>query len=747
MTNIDPIAISKLAAGTFISDLPPKIMADMSPHTLVKYIQGTRATREAIITSHVEVESILIISHDQLSELFIPTLCTDFNPATYSTVIRLGGAKGYQVTDPYPTSFEASIILADFNIFHDENHRNITFFKGAQFPKAYFDDLSDDYPFSTTTKAPITISRCPLIIPKLKGYKITKGSIYQNEVQESLKNYHPAALAWLKFFLLPERNVFIDDASMLPVYLPSFDEDKLQFQRLKTRKFVERSELADSLDTSIREKILEKVERIRSSNEELFYAQNPDKDWRNFNSPQKSKNSRNVPPEIEIESTKPEPTKDKYKRYLSFYLLFLSSSRQGRSNTPRTQVVQPTISNDMIEAYALSKADMAQHVRHNLNRFADKKMEDSHYLNRLINFPYFNQATAILIAFCEFDTSPIAQNKNSHSQSITALTFLPAPKSGSTFYEYQKYVDKARDTRMEKAIGEAAEKCGTMDKKSFVNGSIETFEDALTCVANRVCCLKFFCTYTAGDRKPDIIKILEKFADLITTRKFRKFVDENISGYPWIPLTLVCYVQTILVSFVEIAIDTTNQRLIENDEEVSVEFFDEPWMTYKDIAYDIKLSLTSSTPRAFATPPNCWNSGRNNGHNKKRTNYDNTSSPLPQSRDRKRQKFDGTKKGWLVSSVGSDFRFPRLSHGKIPCKNFALIGHEYTHSGCTFGHSVFPGNFNRDDQSTLMKWVANNASIVKFSDTVDKKFHSNHTTSGKTDDNDSNIDDNNSTDE
>ena len=260
-------------------------------------------------------------------------------------------------------------------------------------------------------------------------------------------------------------------------------------------------------------------------------------------------------------------------------------------------------------------------------------MEDSHYLNRLINFPYFNQATAILISFCEFDTSPISQNKNAHSQSITALTFLPAPKSGATLNEYLRYVDKARDTRMEKAIGEAAEKCGTMDKKSFVNSAIDTFEDALTCVANTVCCLKFFCTYTAGDYKPDIIKILEKFADLITTRKFRKFIDENISRYPWIPLTLVCYVQTILVSFVEIAIDTTNQRLIENDEKISVEFFDEPWMTYKDIAYDIKLSLTSSTPRAFVTPPNCWNTSRHLGNPKKRPGYDNN-SPLPQSRDR-----------------------------------------------------------------------------------------------------------------
>ena len=111
-----------------------------------------------------------------------------------------------------------------------------------------------------------------------------------------------------------------------------------------------------------------------------------------------------------------------------FYLLFLASSRTERSNSSRQKLLQPTISNSMVEAYALSKADMAQHVRHNLNRYTDKKMEDSHYFNWLINFPYFNQATAILIAFCEFGTSPISQNKNAHSQAITALTFLPAPK-------------------------------------------------------------------------------------------------------------------------------------------------------------------------------------------------------------------------------------------------------------------------------------------------------------------------------
>ena len=178
MTNIDPIAISKLAAGTFISDLPPKIAPDTSPHPLTKYIQGSRAIRKAIVTSHNEVESVLIIQHDQLFELFIPMLCTDFNPATYSTMIRLGGARGSQVIDPCPTSFEADVLFSDYNIFHDEKHRNDHFFKGAQFPKAHFDDLLEEYPFATTTSAPITLSRCPLIIPKLKGYKIKKGSIF-----------------------------------------------------------------------------------------------------------------------------------------------------------------------------------------------------------------------------------------------------------------------------------------------------------------------------------------------------------------------------------------------------------------------------------------------------------------------------------------------------------------------------------------------------------------------------------------
>ena len=52
-----------------------------------------------------------------LTILNIPTLCTDFNLATYSTTSRLGDAKGYQTIDPYPTSFEADILFTDFAIF------------------------------------------------------------------------------------------------------------------------------------------------------------------------------------------------------------------------------------------------------------------------------------------------------------------------------------------------------------------------------------------------------------------------------------------------------------------------------------------------------------------------------------------------------------------------------------------------------------------------------------------------------
>ena len=84
----------------------------------------------------------------------------------------------------------------------------------------------------------------------------------------------------------------------------------------------------------------------------------------------------------------------------------------------------------------------------------------------LINSLYFNQAIAILISFYELDTSPISQNKNAYSQAITALTFLSAPKSGATLNEYLCCFDKARNIHMKKTIGEAAEKCGTMEKNN-----------------------------------------------------------------------------------------------------------------------------------------------------------------------------------------------------------------------------------------------------------------------------------------
>ena len=148
--------------------------------------------------------------------------------------------------------------------------------------------------FSATTTAPITISWCIIIISKLKGYKIKKGNIFQKQVQDLLENYHPTSLALLRFFLLPEWNVYLDD-TIIPIYIPSFDEEKVVFQRQKTRRFIDCSELADSLNTSIRKEILSKVNKIKFNNKEIYYAENPENDWRIFNSPQKSRNVKKCP--------------------------------------------------------------------------------------------------------------------------------------------------------------------------------------------------------------------------------------------------------------------------------------------------------------------------------------------------------------------------------------------------------------------------------------------------------------------
>ena len=71
-----------------------------------------------------------------------------------------------------------------------------------------------------------------------------------------------------------------------------------------------------------------------------------------------------------------------------------------------------------------------------------------------------------LLLLGEFQSSPLDEDPEYLTQAISILSFLPPPKKGENS-DYVLYIKKSKETKMEDAIEEHAEKCTMYDKKTL----------------------------------------------------------------------------------------------------------------------------------------------------------------------------------------------------------------------------------------------------------------------------------------
>lgn len=200
---------------------------------------------------------------------------------------------------------------------------------------------------------------------------------------------------------------------------------------------------------------------------------------------------------------------------------------------------------------------------------------------------------------------------------------------------------------------------------------------------------------------PDISKKIRELADVLSTRSFKNFYEKHEASLTWILHTLICVAQSIFSSFAKIASDHSFQRKLANGDAIPVSTFDHCWEIFHDSVRNIKLSLNSSNPRAFAVPPASYTSRK-----RKALILDADPGPplnLPDKYRNRNGNPDAATRGRLKGS--GRFAFPK-DLSDVPCRDFALVG-----SSCTFGrryqfsHKVFPGNWKFGDREAIISWV------------------------------------------
>ena len=158
-----------------------------------------------------------------------------------------------------------------------------------------------------------------------------------------------------------------------------------------------------------------------------------------------------------------------------------------------------------------------------------------------------------------YRSCPLDEEQEYLTQAISILSFLAPPKKGENL-DYISYVKTSKDTKIEDAIKERAEKCTAYNKKLFIKGRQSSHHDAITCLANVVVFLEFILDDEVTSKVPAIIHMFRSIGRILVSPSFRNYAEKNEDTIPWLTHTLICQFQALLNRFVNVTNNYTSQR-------------------------------------------------------------------------------------------------------------------------------------------------------------------------------------------
>ena len=169
------------------TNVSPVLYDTIDSHPLSLFVMGDYQKRDDLL-SHPQVESILFITKNNLTELFHPQLVKEFGLDGTCT-IKLAGVIGKTLENYSIISIAASEALSDVLTFWTEENLN-NFAKGEKIQKKLFrnetkEKGTDNKPWVPSLHL-VALFRVPVCIPKLRGYQVKTGLVTKPNVRSSL---------------------------------------------------------------------------------------------------------------------------------------------------------------------------------------------------------------------------------------------------------------------------------------------------------------------------------------------------------------------------------------------------------------------------------------------------------------------------------------------------------------------------------------------------------------------------------
>ena len=172
----------------------------------------------------------------------------------------------------------------------------------------------------------------------------------------------------------------------------------------------------------------------------------------------------------------------------------------------------------------------------------------------------------------------------------------------------------------------------------------------------------------------------------------------------WFAHAMVCQLQSVLNSFVEVAQNYNFQKTVESGSSPPASILSSCFTSFEKLLENTRGAMDdSSSSFLFNSQPLSFRDKRKR------------ESPPKKGDPKKQRSSEPSTKGWLVSS--GPYSFPS-SWSVTPCKNFAEEGKPCAFGrSCDFDHKLYPKGYTCKLQALICRWVKDTPT-VKFASFV-----------------------------
>ena len=421
-----------------------------------------------------------------------------------------------------------------------------------------------------------------------------------------------------------------------------------------------------------------------------------------------------------VSAASPTVLKGKFSKLVAMiHLLFAVPVLDAAGNV--VQLDPPTLTEDFLAA--VEECSSTKELSREMMKILDANIQESEgksrdFLLRSVDPPSINHALmSYFIGGC-FPSSGFSKNLEIIKSAFTIFAWTPPPTDNKS---YQDHLRATTNNVADELLEQPETKQALVERKFFVGGRQEKLDDVLSTIGNFFQFALSLVTFDMANPStyPLILFRMSEFAEFVYDNQFKSLHDKHLPSMPWLPHTLLTYLQKYFQACTPAATKPKNIRAIINGEAINPKVFKDAEFLLPRFMDMLRTCVIGDNMGMLTAPPASYQLFFPSPKITKRkpeeaSTVDDRRPPKAPRTNRAQDNFTPASvprssapsgpRGFLNNS-GEKVLPPTTRMTVNPCYEYLVDG-VCSHQGCRFFHGIFPKDYTTPDKIVMRDWVA-----------------------------------------